>query len=153
MLKKIESLRKRPKHVRNQYAFYGAVLVTGIIIVFWVVSIPAKFQQVEVVQDDSDSDGGFARAFQDLKSNFATVVETTKTEVIDTISVATSTEEAGADTRYTIDIEAMFATTTPVTTSSAPILGTESNVSVENRHILIATSSSETIDRIENSEI
>jgi hypothetical protein len=43
MLKKIESLRERPKHIRNAYAFWISLSVTLLIAFLWSTTLPAKF--------------------------------------------------------------------------------------------------------------
>ena len=47
MLEKLESLRNKPKHIRNQYAFWTASVVTVCIALFWGSSLPSRFATEE----------------------------------------------------------------------------------------------------------
>ncbi len=146
MLKKIESLREKPKHVRNQYAFYGAFVVTGLILALWVVSVPSRFQTPEEMAEDvSNDEGGFTRAFDDIKSNFVASVGSLQDDIPEEF-LATTTEDVEPDERYTIDIGAMFATSseeTPSTATTTELLKNDVKVAapVKERYILIGTSS------------
>ena len=79
ILKWIEKTRKKPKAIRNQYAFVGAVVLTSFIVVIWSLSLPAHFAEVKV--DDSvtrESTSALSQFFSQAKENFATVIESAK---------------------------------------------------------------------------
>lgn len=77
MLKWIEKTRKKPKAVRDQYAFFGALTVTGLIALVWFVSLPSHFADVEVAgEDERQAVGAFSRFLSDAKSNIAAVFST-----------------------------------------------------------------------------
>lgn len=81
MLKKIESLRKQSKEVRNRYAFWCALLFTVVVTVFWVSSLPARMQVFTGAVPAKDTEGGFSRMWQGVK---ASVIERTQgTPIID----------------------------------------------------------------------
>lgn len=47
MLTYIEKLRTRPKAVRVQIAFVSAVVVTGVVVLGWLVSLPEQFSNIQ----------------------------------------------------------------------------------------------------------
>lgn len=71
MLRKIESLRKQPKQVRNRYAFWVALSVTAVITLVWVITLPDKISDFEVgVSDDTRNElSTFANVINDIKGN------------------------------------------------------------------------------------
>lgn len=76
MLKKIEALRKKPKEVRNRYAFSVALLVTTIILVVWGSTLPARLapESVEVAAQEKTEESSFQKykeAFSSLLSRTA----------------------------------------------------------------------------------
>jgi len=82
MLKKIESLRKQSKEVRNRYAFWWALLFTIVVTVFWVSSLPARMQVLTGAVPAKDTEGGFSRMWQGMK---ASVIERTQDTPIDVL--------------------------------------------------------------------
>ena len=79
MLKKIESIRKKPVEVRNRYAFWYALGFTAVIAVFWLASVPAKFSvltNVEAPIENERVQGGLSRSFSDLRASLSGGVET-----------------------------------------------------------------------------
>ena len=42
----IDAIRRKPKHVREQYAFGGAVIFTAVVVGVWSLSLPARFAVV-----------------------------------------------------------------------------------------------------------
>lgn len=102
MLKKIESLRKKPKHVRNQYAFWIAFIFTSFVVIVWVVSLPEKFS---INSERSDEDSEELSKFMDMFGNIQNDVSDTfkdiqeQTKELQAVSEATSTEmEKSSDT-------------------------------------------------------
>lgn len=56
MLTYIERLRTRPKAVRVQIAFVSAVVVTGVVVMGWLVSLPEQFSNMQTaLQPDQAS--------------------------------------------------------------------------------------------------
>lgn len=70
------NLRQKPKHVRNQYAFWYAVGVTSIFAFIWVVSLEYRLgSPVEVVGTAEETKrGALAQFFVSAKQNFANVI-------------------------------------------------------------------------------
>ncbi|MFT5037353.1 MAG: hypothetical protein ACI9VM_000933 [Candidatus Azotimanducaceae bacterium] len=75
----IENLRKKPKVVRNQYAFFGAAIFTLAIALVWAVSIPAKLATIGgESEEDQDNKGAFSQFLSEAKDNFAAAFESVK---------------------------------------------------------------------------
>jgi len=108
MLRKIEELRKQPKEVRNRRAFYVATVVTAIIAGVWAISVPAKFAAIDTIGNPAnDQSGSFSRAIVDVKEQFASLVDSLRSE-----SLVAPTPTDRLDKSNQIDIEAMFDTDT-----------------------------------------
>jgi hypothetical protein len=72
LLKKIESLRKQPKHIRNRYAFGTAATVTLIIALVWSVSLPGRFYgQSTTNNTDSDGSEKISETFSNLSNTIS----------------------------------------------------------------------------------
>lgn len=110
MLRKIEALRKQPKHVRNRYAFWIALCATGVIALVWSLSLPARFadESTAKVASDSGEVGTFKRTLQKIG---ALTVENLKQM---RASIEYTKEDQGVSTTSveTIDLDALFASST-----------------------------------------
>ncbi len=77
----LQELRQKPKHVREKYAFWGAIGTTAVIALIWGLSLSAKFnnldtKNIEAVQtDNQESSGAFSRSFSDAKNSMASAWE------------------------------------------------------------------------------
>ncbi len=84
MLKKIESLRQKPTHVRNAYAFWIALFVTLLIAFLWSTTLPAKFSNTSATSTAMQGDQGssFFHTLGEIKntvfSSFANFRSTTQ---------------------------------------------------------------------------
>lgn len=74
MLKKIESLRQKPKHTRNAYAFWVALLVTLVIALLWSTSLSvtlsstSKTNSVEQTES-TKQESSFFHTLEELKKS------------------------------------------------------------------------------------
>jgi len=74
MLKKIESLRKQPEHVRNRFAFWTALFVTLIIAALWGSTLPARFENTQAAEEEEQGTSSWSTlssSFQDFFKNGA----------------------------------------------------------------------------------
>lgn len=93
LLRWIEQARKKPKAVRNRYAFVGAFVITSCITLVWAVSLPSQLAVINADEDKTvpeDSTGAFAKFFSEVKQNFATAYKSKDNAGADS---ATSTED------------------------------------------------------------
>lgn len=90
-------IRRKPKHVRQQYAFWSAAAVTAVIALVWTISLPSRFEDASAPAADTAYTGAFARFIGEAKENFANVFsaqqpqEPTPTEPSATTTAATGT--------------------------------------------------------------
>lgn len=49
------SIRRKPRYVRAQYAFWGALIPTALIALLWVTTLPYRLQTVNVEMEQVDS--------------------------------------------------------------------------------------------------
>jgi len=135
MLKKIESIRKKPVEVRNRYAFWSALGFTAVIAIFWLVSIPSKLTIfTQVSQEEIEVQGGVSRSFSELRASISEGFDTFKQIRKDTSVLEKSVSEDGDD----IDFSSFFSTTT--------IKIEEDTAVVPVKQVLIGTSSKSHID-------
>ncbi|MEX0917797.1 MAG: hypothetical protein WDZ93_01440 [Candidatus Paceibacterota bacterium] len=91
-------IRKKPRHVRQQFAFWYAIGATSVIALVWGVSL--QYRLADTLDTDSTVDdeytGAFSQFLGDAKDNFANIFS----------AVGTTTPEE----------EANSATSTPTTT-------------------------------------
>lgn len=109
MLKRvIRSIRRQPKAVRDQYAFWGAGMFTALVAFVWLFggvdrSIEIANLTVETVELESvqsvPQEASVLESFRDVIESFQTVVESPATDTINSIPV----------------VEEPSATATPVT--------------------------------------
>jgi hypothetical protein len=108
MLKKIEALRNQPKHIRNRYAFWTALLITACIALVWTLSIPARFENEEVtVTQTNETPGVFSRSFGDMRDAVSTYIDTMRYRV-----EYKSDEVSESNSPYTLDLQALVASST-----------------------------------------
>lgn len=132
----LENLRRKPKAVRNRYAFYVAVTVTIFVVSGWAVTVPTRFDSEAFTNQQRDNNNGsFSRALADIQNQMSTVVSSLQAAL--PVATSTESEKSATDERFTIDIDAMFATTTATATPIIPPAPIP-------QYILIATTSSET---------
>lgn len=132
MLKKIEALRKEPRHVRNRYAFWTAFCVTLLIIVVWASTLPARFGQTEapVAHQRESNWGEYKNALGSVLSGAFSRFGAIKTEKdaetpperIDFVELVASSTNAET-TATSTDVQPDLGTTTASTTAtSSPTL-------------------------------
>ena len=89
----LDEIRKKPQYVKQNYAFWGALLVTGVVAVVWVFSLSIRFEEVDVYTVESsnnpDSSGAFSQFWGELKDKAGSVWTAPPEELM---SADTSTE-------------------------------------------------------------
>ncbi|KKW10562.1 MAG: hypothetical protein UY50_C0031G0020 [Parcubacteria group bacterium GW2011_GWA2_49_9] len=91
MLSLISNLQRKPEHTRKKIAFVSSVVLTGVIVLFWLVSLSVRESEPVVAAQDEDtgpfqavteSVGTFfadvGTAFKDMKKAFSNVPEEVK---------------------------------------------------------------------------
>jgi len=131
MLKKIESLRKQPVSVRDRYAFWIATAFTGVIVTFWVLSVPARIQNLVGADDVQEkTSGSISRTISDMKAAVVgSQVDDVYTEEEVVVQATTTNNNEG------IDFNTFFSTSTFSTSSALE------KIAKPQKHILIGTSS------------
>lgn len=130
----LDEIRRKPRSVRERYAFLGALSATGLIAAVWLVATFVNFSSNDPFSDmgDQQTAGAFSQFFSDLKEDAGNIWQGW--------SASGPTETASSSTSTNELIEAaspasLAATSTPVATSTKP-------AATSARAVLIATSSS-----------
>lgn len=82
MLKKIESLRQKPTHIRNAYAFWIALAVTLLIAFLWSTTLPAKFSNTSATStaiQNEEQGSSFFHTLSELKDGVITTFANMRT--------------------------------------------------------------------------
>lgn len=132
MLKKIESIRKKPKEVRQRYAFWYAIGFTAFIAVFWVSTLPSQFSFLAEVSTQGEQEqvqGGVSRSFADLRASLMGGVDAFRKIKEE----ATVLETAAEEDDHAIDFNTFFSSTSPQQNVVVPPI----------KQVLIGTSSAQ----------
>ncbi len=99
----LDTIRRKPKHVREQYAFGVAITFTGLVIALWSFSLPSRFVNTPT-EDGVVAAAPFAGLFNEfrqgfgaIKSQTASVFESEVSELTPLLA-ATSSETDGLPT-------------------------------------------------------
>lgn len=88
-------IRNKPKAVRKQIAFSGALAATSVIAIVWLSTLPERYQTVsveEVVEESSEATGGLRSFFAGVREQVAAVSSVWQgEESAETEGTATST--------------------------------------------------------------
>ncbi len=89
----IDRLRQKPKAVRDQYAFFAAAGIAGVIAMIWVATLPNHFARMvePTTGPEQEAVGAFKRFFTDAKLNLGAIVTSTLIKSTSTEAVATTT--------------------------------------------------------------
>lgn len=88
----LDAIRRKPKHVREQYAFSGAVIFTSVVVGVWSLSLPARFAAVsEGVNEAAPPAAPFAHLISQAKEGFSRLKSVSK-EVEEGLVQSSSTE-------------------------------------------------------------
>lgn len=132
----IRTIRHKPKAVRDQYAFWSAVAVTGLVVVVWLVSLPdrlATLSSEEAAKAEPVFSGFLSEVKDGLSGLGSAVSDLTDVTTSEQVSDQLASSTASTQTANTATTTA--ATTTVVTEMSEP------SQSVSGRVVRIGTSS------------
>lgn len=132
-------LRSKPKMLRDQLAFGGAVGLTAVIALVWLVSLPDRFAQVAAtapVEEVEESRGAFQNLFEGIRSQVASVQdslseleeESIATESTGSTTTSQAVEIAGSATGVIMPV--LSATTTFAPTPRTVLIGTSTATTV-----------------------
>lgn len=137
----LDELRKKPKHVRAQYAFFSAVGVTSVIGLVWLVSLSVRMDMSPVIQESqTKQSGAFSQFYDGLKGNLANSISALKITAQSETPTNTASTPAATSTASSTSVEGE-----PVFQWSAnQETATDTEVTATPRTILIGTSSAKT---------
>lgn len=119
----LDELRKKPRSVKERYAFLGASTITASIALIWAVSIALTFDGVQPVNvETADTTGTFDAFFSEAKDNVANIITVFESE-----PEAVPLQETNTPQNNVRDIPGSFrfpseATTSATTTQSRPVI-------------------------------
>lgn len=106
MLDKIESLRTKPKQVKNQYAFWIAFTVTALIALAWAFTLPGRFRNELVLpQEHENEPGSFKMTLTDILSN----IKASFTQMHTTVEYVKDGNPKADTDANTLDLDALYA--------------------------------------------
>lgn len=147
----LEHIRTKPKEERTRYAFLVASIVTGIIAMVWITTIPARFTthvqtltQKQENKEKKDTSSGEPSVFDSFKDQFANTIASQKNEVDETTGdgVQSGSNNASSDSALT------NLAPSPSLSTSSPATTTDSSINTEvvsTQPITATTSTAETV--------
>ncbi len=134
----IQNLKKKPKTIRNKYAFFGAIGITFVIAMFWATSFSVRFESKLVESQYKVTDNLYS--FVDEIKNYAgtffsngVVRSTDDLRVVGTSTYSDSINESTDQEAFTFKSYISSSTRSTATTSRRK---------VEEKVILISTTTS-----------
>lgn len=126
----LDEIRQKPRNVRERYATWGALGVTGVIALVWFIGFAVRFQENELfVSDNSEQTASaFSNFIGDIKDDAMGVWQKNSIQEETSTTTSSSSEDLITDPETEMD------------TSSQP------------RSVLIATSSNTVINSASSSE-
>lgn len=117
LIRLISSVRKKPKHVRDQFAFWTAIIFTSLVVCFWVIGLPGRVNSNFVVEDEK-SKGVFSSLFDEIGGQFSEATENISSATPDTTpgsapDLASSTSPVQIDMEATLLVEPASASVVP----------------------------------------
>ena len=128
----LDELRKKPKAVRDQYAFAGAFFITLIIATFWFLGLGVKWQTSDevIIEEEPASKSAFGTFYREIKTKLGDAITSLKTDVdelreIDETETATSSDSSSEISTST-DIVIQSSSTEPEKEGKLILIGTTS---------------------------
>ncbi len=107
-----KDIRKKPKYVRQQVAFWYAVGFTTVIAFVWVLSLQYRLDDSEVTAEDEAHTGAFAQFMSELKQNFSNAFSTIETTAEPPPEAEETTEPEATTTEFILTPRATTTTET-----------------------------------------
>lgn len=103
LFKFLDTVRSKPKHIRDQYAFGIAIFCTLAIGGVWSLSLPARFAGDSNVASvvNSTNAAPFANLFTQLKNQFSGVAET----ISESLPATTTPDSIASTTQAALDLQ------------------------------------------------
>ncbi len=116
----IDALKRKPKAIRQQYAFVGALLITGVISGVWTLTLPARFSPTVELADTQAATGPFAGMWQSFRDRWQTMQDSVAALPI--AAVATSTSSSTTDIDMSVVTHPTTTIPKPTTPDPAPVM-------------------------------
>ena len=145
-------IQSKPSSVKTQYSFLVAGLVTGVITMVWVSTLPARFSQMavsnEINSEDSEDSLGFSDLLNNTKSQLGNIIDTTKESIAEDSLTTESLDSLGAPSLSEGNVEneivAPTSTTSVATVESVATTSSETSPEAKApKMILIGTTTSQ----------
>lgn len=104
LFKTLDAIRQKPKPVRDQYAFFFAVLCTFLIAGVWSMSLPSKLQSTSLA---SVSGASTTAPFGGLWAEFRSKFTPPPVMVVPTTEATATTPTSSAPTTATVPVAAL----------------------------------------------
>lgn len=115
----LNNLREKPNHVKGRYAFMGATMVTGLVGIFWLMALPARFddgsgalsQNVDTVGEEEEANP-FSDIFDSPSNQTGSAIDAIRDSNNLSDELIQQYEIAGRDAETVSSTTDMLATTT-----------------------------------------
>ena len=143
-------LKEKPSHVKTQYAFTGAIVVTGLIALVWTTTLPARFGAVTATMDSIEEKTDVASVKMGLDALMKQGLETegdefsdtdilTDPEVVDGAlgDLGRLDEHVPTTTAQTAEIKPSMPPLEPLSSAPSPVVGTPTPTTTNSKPTII----------------
>ncbi len=92
MWKTIDQIRRQPKETHGRYAFLGAAVITGLIALVWLVSLPSRFNDATPGPTPAGEEPGTLADLKTQLSDAGTLLDQTYQWFSDSTTTTADTE-------------------------------------------------------------
>jgi len=122
----LDKIRIKPKHVRERYAFGSAFVFTAILVVVWLVSLPASFSNISGgVESEAVGVAPFSgfltqikNQFEGAKKSVANVWQSASTTLSASVATSTTVSKSSGEEQNQSPIEIMISSSTNMNAKS-----------------------------------
>lgn len=111
----IRSVRRKPRHIRDQYALWTAILFTVLVGGGWLIGLGAHVDTDVSLVQPTESEAVFSSFFNEIGEKLSEVTDSigTLSESKESSAVV-ATSSVRSTSSQPLDMNAIFATSTPV---------------------------------------
>ena len=105
LIRLISTVRQKPKHIRDQYAFWIAIGCTVLIGVVWLSGLTERVVTDSQTANDAESSGVFSGFVSEITGQFSEVADNISQQSSTTIEIDTSVQSDQIDMQAALDAE------------------------------------------------
>lgn len=127
----LDEIRRKPKDVRERYAFWSAVGITGVISLVWLVAFVTQFKDGGPFSDidSSQTAGAFSQFFDGLKNDASNIFPNREDFIVE--SEVNSVDEKKTENKSATTTDKEFIIEKNESSANPVLIGTTTKRSVQ----------------------